>query len=69
MLGQRRDAAALPFVRESLRSGDEAVRLAAIPAAARLGGEAVLPDLLPLLGSANAAESAALKAALLGYPG
>ena len=50
MLGRRRDAAALPFVRESLRSPDEVVRLAAIPAAARLGGPAVLPDLLPLLG-------------------
>ena len=69
MLGERGDAAALPFVRESLRSGDEAVRLAAIPAAARLGGEAVLPDLLPLLGSAGAEESAVLKTALLGYPG
>ena len=68
MLGRRGDAAALPFVRESLRSPDEVVRLAAIPAAARLGGPAVLPDLLPLLGSAGAAESAALKAALLGYP-
>ena len=69
MLGQREDAAALPFVRESLRSADETVRLAAIPAATRLGGEAVLPDLLPLLGSADADESAALKTALLGYPG
>ena len=68
MLGQRGDAAALPFVRESLRSPDEIVRLAAIPAAARLGGPAVLPDLLPLLGSAGAAESAVLKAALVVYP-
>ncbi len=69
MLGQRKDAAALPFVRESLRNGEETVRLAAIPAATRLAGEAVLPDLLPLLGSADAEESAALKTALLGYPG
>ena len=68
MLGRRGDAAALPFVRESLRSADEVVRLVAIPAATRLGGAAVLPDLLPLLGSAGAAESAALKTALLGYP-
>ena len=68
LLGQRGDAAALPFVRESLRSPDEVVRLAAIPAATRLGGPSVLPDLLPLLGSAGAAESAALKAALVGYP-
>jgi HEAT repeat protein len=69
MLGERGDAAALPFGRESLRSGDEAVRLAAIPAATRLGGEAVLPDLLSLLGSAGVEESAVLKTALLGYPG
>ena len=68
MLGRRGDVAALPFARESLTSGDEAVRLAAIPAASRLGGAAVLPDLLPLLGSAGAPESAALKTALLGYP-
>ena len=68
MLGQRGDAAALPFVRESLRSSDEVVRLAAIPAATRLGGPAVLPEILPLLGTANASESAVLKAALLGYP-
>jgi HEAT repeat protein len=69
MLGQRGDPAALPLVRESLRSSDEVVRLAAIPAAARLGGSAVLPDLLPLLGSAGAGESAALKVVLLGFPG
>ena len=68
MLGQRGDAAALPFVRESLRSPEEVVRLAAIPAATRLGGPAVLPDLLPLLGSAGAGECAVLKAALVGYP-
>jgi HEAT repeat protein len=68
MLGQRGDAAALPFVRESLRCADEVVRLAAIPAATRLGGPSVLPDLLPLFATAGAAETAALKAALLGYP-
>jgi HEAT repeat protein len=69
MLGRRGDAAALPFVRESLRSGEAAVRRAAIPAAARLGGEAVLPDLFALVGSADADEVAALKTALLGHPG
>jgi HEAT repeat protein len=68
MLGQRRDSSALPFVKESLRSPDAVVRLAAIPAATRLGGEGVLPDLLPLLGAAGAAEAAVLKTALLGYP-
>ena len=68
MLGRRGDAAALPFVRGRLRGADRTTRLAAIPAATRLGGEAVLPDLLPLLGSADAEESALLKTALLGYP-
>jgi HEAT repeat protein len=68
MLGRRGDAAALPFVRESLGSPDEAVRVAAIGAAARLGGEAALPELLGLLAKAGAAESAALKVALVGYP-
>ncbi len=68
MLGQRGDAAALPLVKESLHGPDETVRLAAIPAAARLGGEAVLPDLLPLLGTASPKEAAVLKTALLGYP-
>jgi HEAT repeat protein len=68
MLGERGDPAALPLVREGLRSSDEVVRLAAIPAATRLGGAAVLSDLLPLLGPAGAGESEVLKAALLGYP-
>lgn len=68
MLGRRGDAAALPFVRESLRGSDASVRLVAIPAAVRLGGPGAFPDLLPLLDAAGADEIAALKAALLGYP-
>ena len=66
MLGSRGDATALPFVRESLDSRDEAVRLAAIPAAARLGGDAVLPDLLRQVPAASESEVAALRTALLG---
>ncbi|MBE3124481.1 MAG: DUF1080 domain-containing protein [Acidobacteria bacterium] len=69
MLGRRGDAAALPFVRESLLSRDKLVRLAAIPAAARLGGEAVLPDIVKLVGAAGEEEIPALRAALLGYRG
>jgi HEAT repeat protein len=68
MLGARGDAAALPFVRENLGSPDEAVRLAAIPAARRLGGESVLSDLVALLAKAGEAEASALRTALLGYP-
>ena len=69
MLGRRGDAAALPFVRENLLSRDRGVRLAAIPAAARLGGEAVFPDIVRLIGAAGEEEIPALKAALLGYRG
>jgi HEAT repeat protein len=68
MLGRRGDAAALPFVRECLQAAEPEVRLAAIPAATRLGRQDVLPDLLPLLNAAGEAESEALKAAFLGYP-
>jgi HEAT repeat protein len=67
MLGRRDDATALPFVRDSLRSEDERVRLAAIPAAVRLGGDAVCPDILRLVGSAGEAEVPTLRAALLGF--
>ena len=68
MLGERGDAAALPFVRQSLRGEDKALRLAAAPAAARLGGEAVLPELFERLTTADAEECAVLKRVLLGYP-
>jgi HEAT repeat protein len=67
MLGRRGDAAALPFVRESLLSRDELVRLAAIPAAARLGGEAVFPDIVKLVGAAGEEEIPGLRTVLLGY--
>jgi HEAT repeat protein len=61
MLGRHGDAAALPYLRESLRDKDKAVRLAAIRAAARLGRETVLVDLFGLLGTADEEEAAALK--------
>jgi HEAT repeat protein len=67
MLGRRGDASALPFVRESLLSRDKPVRLAAIHASALLGGEAVLPDFLRLIGPADEDEAAALGTVLLGY--
>ncbi|MGZ5554769.1 MAG: family 16 glycoside hydrolase [Candidatus Aminicenantales bacterium] len=69
MLGRRGDKTALPFVLESLKSGDETVRLAAIPAAVRLGGEAVLPDIFTLFGSGGEKTVAAAKTALLGFDG
>jgi HEAT repeat protein len=69
MLGRRGDKAALPFVRDSLKSREESVRLAAIPAAVRLGGQAVLPDLLGLFGADDETTITALKTALLGFDG
>ncbi|HYA49405.1 MAG TPA: HEAT repeat domain-containing protein, partial [Burkholderiales bacterium] len=47
MLGRRGDRSALAAVREALRSPALAVRLAAIPAAVRLGGADVLPEIYP----------------------
>ena len=67
MLGRRGDRVALPYVKESLRSRDEVVRLAAIPAAVRLGGETVISDIFGLFASAGENEAAALKTALLGF--
>lgn len=68
MLGRRGDTEALPFVRMSLGDGEKAVRAAAIPAAARLGGEASLADLFALVDSEDKAELAVLKETLLGFP-
>ncbi len=67
MLGRRGDRTALPAVRESLKAPDTVVRLAAIPAAVKLGGAEVLPDILPFFHSEDAAEIAAAREALLGF--
>jgi HEAT repeat protein len=68
MLGRRSDRAAWPAVREALRSPEKTVRLAAIPAAVRLGAANALPDLLPFFNSADNDETAAVKQALLRFP-
>jgi HEAT repeat protein len=67
MLGRRRDPAALPAAREALRSPDEAVRLAAIPAAVRLGGAEVLADIFLMFSSGGESEIGAAKEAVLGF--
>jgi HEAT repeat protein len=67
MLGRRGDVDALPFIRKCLVDRDASVRLAAVPAAVRIGGKAVVPDLFGLLRAADNAESAALKAGLLRF--
>jgi len=67
MLGRRGDPAALPAVRGALRSPDRSVRLAAVPAAVKLGGAAVLADILPFFDSRDAKEIAAARQAVLGF--
>jgi HEAT repeat protein len=67
MLGRRGDASALPAVREALRGPDEVVRLAAIPAALRLGGPGLLPDIFPFFSSTEPGEIAVAREALLGF--
>jgi HEAT repeat protein len=70
MLGERGDPSALPALREALQSPDKTVRLSAVGAATKLGGERVLPDLLPLLlAGEERDEFEAIKEALLGMPG
>jgi HEAT repeat protein len=67
MLGNRKDPSALPAVRAALADGDKSVRLAAIPAAAALGGETVLPDLFAFFEKDDEEEVAAAQTALLGF--
>jgi HEAT repeat protein len=67
MLGKRGDPSALPAVREALHSPDQAVRLAAIPAAVRLGGAGMLSDILPFFNSQAPEEIAAAREVLLGF--
>jgi HEAT repeat protein len=67
MLGRRGDPAALPAVREALGDPDRTVRLAAIPAAVRLGGAGVLPGIFPYFNSSDAGEVETAKQAVLGF--
>jgi len=69
MLGERGDKTALPLILENLKNGEKAVRLAAIPAAFRLGGRETLPNLMPLLSAGDNEEIVLVKQALLGAPG
>ncbi|MDH4196769.1 MAG: HEAT repeat domain-containing protein, partial [Candidatus Aminicenantes bacterium] len=68
MLEARGDKAAIPFILESLRSGDPSVRLTAIPAAVTLAGKDSVPAILPFFGSDDEAEILAAKNALLLFP-
>jgi HEAT repeat protein len=68
MLGRRGDQAALPAVMGALKSPERDVRLAAVPAAARLGGNKILADLMPLLRTADEAEAEAIGRTLSSGP-
>jgi len=67
MLGQRGDKTALPSILKSLQSEEIIVRLAAIPAAAKLGELDVLEDLMGRLQTDQDDEARAVKQALMGY--
>jgi HEAT repeat protein len=68
MLGRRDDATALAFVKSELGSADKAIRVAAIEAAAHLGGSEISKDLSLLWTTAGEEEAEALKKAFLGFP-
>ncbi len=68
MLGNRGDKTALPVLRQKMRSHRREVKLASIPAVAKLGGAEVFSDLLVLLRTDQQDEVAVIKQALLGYP-
>jgi HEAT repeat protein len=68
MLGRRTDRTALDFLEESLGNGDKGVRIAAIGAAARIGGDGILDSFSPLWRTADEEEAEALKKACLSLP-
>jgi len=68
MLGGRGDKLALPLILRELNADQAAGRVAAIPAAAHLGGEQIVPDLLPLLNTEDRQRLQTLKDVFLGLP-
>ncbi len=69
MFGDRNIAAALPLALQSLRSGNNGIRLAAIAAAAKIGQQEVVPALLEVLKTGSGNDIAAVKLALLSVKG
>jgi HEAT repeat protein len=69
MLGRAASKDAQPAVLKALSSKDSKVKLAAIWSAGKIGQEASVASLLPVLKKANAAEIQAVKSALLTIPG
>ncbi len=67
MLGQRGDAAALPALLKSFKSEERVIRMAAVPAAAKLGELEVLDELMGCLQTDQEDEARVVKQALMGY--
>jgi len=65
VLARRGDPTARPAVLAALKENEKAVRLAAIPAVAQLGGTEALSALLGVLGGGEADEAKAVQAALM----
>lgn len=68
MLGRRGDKTALPLIRGKLRSEEKAIRMAAIPAVARLETNGLFDELIPLLLKGEDDEVEVVKQALLSLP-
>jgi HEAT repeat protein len=66
VLGQRRDAAALPALLSLAKAGDKTARVAAIKAAGEIGGAGAAPLLIELLKDPEAAVAQAAGAGLAG---
>ncbi|HRP55501.1 HEAT repeat domain-containing protein, partial [Agriterribacter sp.] len=69
MFGDKAMSTALPLALQSLQSSDPGVRLAAITAAAKIGGQETSPALLNILKNGDAVEIEAVQTALLSVKG
>jgi HEAT repeat protein len=69
ILGNRRDAAAMPILLATAKEGEKKVRVAAIRAFPEIGGAAAAPVLVSLLDNAEAEIAQAAQASLAALPG
>jgi len=69
MLGNKQITAAQPAVLSALKSADPDIKLAAIKASGRIGGEQAIPALLSIMKSGNKTEVDAAKTSLLSLKG
>jgi len=68
-LGKRGDAGALPTLFNLARTGEKAVRIAAIRALPEIGGASTVPVLMELLSNNNREVAETAKSSLAGFPG